>query len=153
MILFEYKDEIQKLPDNFVQEIINHDTENRSWFKDDNYKFYRCSEELKSWVRDNVKLSFGKIGIQEMWNDIQPHKDPNRNYALNYLIKTGDADLCYYTSNSFYKRGTYISLDKCKEIARFKPEPFRWHIISTSYLHAVVGVTFQRISLTIDLND
>lgn len=147
----KYIDSIPQLPDIYIQEILNNERVNRSPHTDEKYKFYRCSDELKQWINDNIRYKITKIGIQEMFGTILPHRDPKRDYALNYIIKTGCGELCYYNTNVLVKAGNYVPYNLVKEVGRYAIEPFRWHIINTKKLHGVVGVTEPRLSLTVDI--
>ena len=153
MILFEYLDYLPRIPEKF-NALVEGEKVDMSWHKSETYHWYKCEEELKQWVRENIKpvLSYEikKIGLQEMTADILPHKDLSRPFALNYLFRTGDGILSLYNSNHVYKSG-FIGLDKVTEIKRVSVEPFRWHIINTSVLHGVSNIKTPRMSLTIDV--
>lgn len=148
-MLFEYLENIPDLPSEFIQQIINHEEVNRSWFYDEHYKFYRVSDELKNWVYDNIPNVY-KVGIQEMTGNILPHKDTGRKTALNYLITTGGGELCHYSYMGIYSGG-FIPLNKVKCISRVKVEPRKWHKLNTDILHGVENVTSNRLALTINV--
>lgn len=154
MILFEYLDHLPKLPTHF-NDIVEGDKTDLSWHKSSTYHWYKCPQEIKDWIKENIKpllqsYEIQKIGLQEMTADILPHKDLSRPFALNYLFRTGDGVLSLYETNHFYKSG-FIGLDKVKPIKQVSVEPFRWHILNTSVLHGVSNIKTPRMSLTIDV--
>ena len=150
MKYFEYLDELPKIPEDLATIVLTMDAENRSWFKDPNYRFYRCPPLVKEWLFDNIKMNIVKVGVQEMVGDILPHIDTGRDRAINYLLKTGGGILSHYTSMCKYT-GKFIPLHKVSEVSRVDVEPFRWHTLDTSKLHGVSNIKSTRLAVTINV--
>lgn len=150
--VFEYLEDIPPLPNELISDIINNDGVNRSWHNSPHYKFYIPSKRLISWCVENIK-GVKKVGIQEMDSDLPPHIDVGRNFAINYIVDTGGGSLCHYSSNKPYtSENGFVPIQYVKEISKVYVEPRRWHILDTSILHGVVGITGKRLSLTVNVD-
>ena len=167
--LFKYIDSIPELPQELIDEIINHDLENLSQHKINHYRLFKASEKLNSWCRENID-GVERVAIQEILADVGPHTDLNRECAINYLVTTGNGKLCHYSSDHVrvesLHRPVYSTetmnfskpivshrapLKLSKEISRVDIQTNRWHIINTKVLHGVVDINSVRLALTINI--
>ena len=151
-MMFQYRDDLPKLPESMI-ELLFVNVENDSWHNSDNYRWYPCHEQVKQWLRENIKpiVPFNKIGLQEMVGEILPHKDTGRTYALNYLLTTGSGILSHYTQTTGNYTGGFVTLNNVVETSVVDIEPFRWHIICTSELHGVSNIQSPRRAITINV--
>ena len=155
--LFKYIDSIPELPQELIDEIVNHDPNNLSVHRTHNYKKFRSSSKLQSWCKENIK-GVVLVAIQEIHANVGPHSDWGRECAINYLVTTGNGKLCHYSSESAMSFGkpnakTYAPIKSSKEISRVDIQPNRWHIINTEVLHGVVDVTSVRLALTVNIDN
>ena len=95
---------------------------------------------LTEWMNDIFKTSIG-AQYQIVKPNITIHKDIGRNVAFNYLLKTGgDAHTCFF--------------DDDKHLLHMEKIPVnRWHRIRTDVYHNVIGVTSDRVSVSMMLSD
>jgi len=148
------------VPSNLVQELVSYMLDD-SIPLDQEIKIRRSNFDIKErnqrwqeWVLENITSSFLRTGIQRITNgDLAPHKDKNRNFGLLYLVKAGGS--CVTTR--FYKPATEVDpkrsvfdFEQVEEVVRYQFKEGTWNLINNKFPHAVVGITEDRISLSID---
>lgn len=110
----------------------------------------------KEWVQDNITTNFLRTSIQKYQGDLIPHRDMVRNFSLLYLVQAGGqcAETKFYQPlpEVEVKRFSY-SFSEVTEIESFEFKEDSWNLINNKYIHAVRGVTKDRISFAIDFVD
>jgi hypothetical protein len=137
--LFEYIDELPKLPIEIEDEIIRSTIINKNIFvynTYENYKSYAATLELKKFIEPFFKNYI--IKVQVMQNTLHIHQDIGRKIAYNYLINGGglNVETCFYNN-------------KLKVIQQIKIEERRWHRLNVSVFHNVINLESPRIALTV----
>jgi hypothetical protein len=138
MKYFEYVD-LPQIPQELIEEVYNSISEKNFKHSFNRYRTYHCEKKLKDYISNFFDSQY-TIGIQVIEKGIPIHIDFNRSEAFNYIIKTGGNDV----STCFYK--DLISKEKIKDIVI---EPFRWHTLNVSKPHNVVGLTDDRVAITV----
>lgn len=86
------------------------------------------NQQLNEWCR--LHVAPGAYFAFMIMNGIQHiHKDDSCTAKLNYVIDPGGDNVI-----------THIYNDDQQEVARFRVEPYRWHVLQTSVFHSVSGI-------------
>jgi len=87
------------------------------------------------------------ISYNEIYGDLEPHRDFGGTCVINYYIDTNDADTIFYTSaqnasTAIFNHGAEIhTRNNCTEIARFTAEANSSWILNIGELHSVTMPT------------
>jgi hypothetical protein len=148
------------VPSDLIKELISYmldDTiplDQEIKIRQGNFDIKERNSAWQEWVIENITSNFLRTGIQRITNgDLSPHKDKNRNFGLLYLVKAGGS--CVTTR--FYKPSTNVDpnrnvfdFDQMNEVTRYQFKEGTWNLINNKFPHAVVGITEDRISLSVD---
>jgi hypothetical protein len=129
-------------------------------------KFYFCeaTDNIKTWVNQNISRDINRIHIQIMFGGdfVIPHVDEIRQKAYNYILTTGGSDVetCFYEPKDEFKHlkitaQTYFPKDRLNKTYGITIFPKKWHRLSVNKIHSVENLdpTQRRISLTLSLTD
>lgn len=150
---FEYLD-IPSLPEHLVASVYaSMLSENVSMQNSSNYFYHKVSDDIDSWIRENVNLPIHMIRVQKMTGDINPHIDNNPKLdRVNYLIEDGGSAITsfYKCKPGYYrKQEGFIPKQLLLLTESYKIETRRWHRLNVSNIHGVTEIKTDRISLTI----
>jgi hypothetical protein len=148
------------VPSDLVQELISYaldDTislDQEIKFRHANFDIKEQNNVWQEWVTENITSNFLRTGIQRIsGGNLAPHKDKNRNFGLLYLVKAGGS--CVTTR--FYKPVTDVDPKRevfeskqVEEVVRYQFKEGTWNLINNKFPHAVIGITEDRISLSVD---
>jgi hypothetical protein len=148
------------VPSDLIEELISYmldDTiplDQEIKIRQGNFDIKERNSAWQEWVIENITSNFLRTGIQRITNgDLSPHKDKNRNFGLLYLVKAGGS--CVTTR--FYKPSTnadpnrnVFDFNQMNEVIRYQFKEGTWNLINNKFPHAVVGITEDRISLSVD---
>jgi hypothetical protein len=149
------------VPSDLVQELISYMHDDTIPLDQDikirqgNFYIKERNNIWQEWVTENITSNFLRTGIQRITNgDLAPHKDKNRNFGLLYLVKAGGN--CVTTR--FYKpfpdvepkTRSVFDFEQVEEVVRYQFKEGTWNLINNKFPHAVVGITEDRISLSVD---
>jgi len=147
------------VPDDLTSELIAYmedhtiPLDQRIMIRDSKFDIKEKNQIWKEWVTDNITQTFLRASIQKYQLDLIPHRDMVRNFSLLYLVQAGgrNAETKFYQPlpNVEVKRFDY-TFREVKEVESFKFEEGTWNLINNKYIHAVRGVTKDRISFAID---
>jgi hypothetical protein len=157
MLIFEYIDSLPRIPLELLIDPALPD-ESKIGFQKSIYKRWSAKPELLDWLKTNICNYVNIAGVQTIEDNLEIHCD-RRNWAVNYLIKTGGPNVVttFYQypgapivfTGSGYTITPNVDLKPIKEIVI---EPGRWHIINTHILHGVSNIESHRKAITIGLN-
>lgn len=172
MFLFQYLDQLPKIPEELLVDLLPDQTRDNIGFQDAGpgrsfvYTRWSIQEKLKQWLAINICEDVRLAGVQTItWaethstqpNDLTPHCD-RRQWALNYLIDTGGPN----TATHFYLEAgkpllrtpslKITDCSNCQSIYSKVIEAQRWHILNTNVLHGVVGAISTRMAVTVGIN-
>lgn len=150
------------MPDSLTLELISYmrdhtvPLDQRIMIRDSKFDIKEKNQVWKEWVTENITTDFLRTSIQQYHGDLIPHRDMVRNFSLLYLVQAGGTN----AETKFYqplpevevKRFSY-SFREVVEIESFKFKEDSWNLINNKYIHAVRGVTRDRISFAIDFVD
>jgi len=148
------------VPDDLVQELVSYmfdkniPLDQEIKIKQSNFDIKERNQKWQEWVAENVTRNFLRTGIQRITNgDLLPHRDKNRNFGLLYLVKAGGE--CVTTR--FYKPLPGVNpirpvfeFDEVEEVICHQFKEGTWNLINNKFPHSVIGITEDRISLSVD---
>lgn len=148
------------VPEDLIQELVSYmyDTnmpyDHEIKIKQSNFDIKERNLRWQEWVFNNITSNFLRAGIQRITNgDLLPHRDKNRNYGLLYLVKSGGSSV----TTRFYKplpevspRQPVYDFAQVEEVVSYQFQEGTWNLINNKFPHAVVGITEERISLSVD---
>ena len=118
------------------------------------------SEQLETWVRDNIVPEFRYAGIGASTPNKEhsgPHRDQSRNYALIYQLKSGGPDSCtvFYREKQHDpdKHFYYENYDNLEVIDTIYPKLEQWYLMDTQVIHSVENIVDGRMSIQISMTD
>lgn len=154
--------QLPSVPDHLTDDLIMYmkdmevPLDQRIMIRDAKFDIKEKNQIWKDWVHENITQSFLRASIQAYKGDLIPHRDMVRNFSLLYLVQAGgyNAKTCFYDlkPNVEVRRFSY-QFKEVDEIASFKFEEGTWNLINNKYIHAVKGVTGERISFAVDFVD
>jgi hypothetical protein len=110
------------------------------------YSQHPVADSIATWFDRHVRTSAGCpessiLTVQHIKAGIRVHKDFGRNLVLNYVVSAGGTDV----STNMY------SDDKITVVESHVIPEHKWHVLNVSKHHGVVGITGQRLALSIKL--
>lgn len=132
-------------------------------FKVSDNPFYKASDELVAWLKENITDISNDIGIRFAFGSPDRpsagiHTDQTRDFVLQYHLKTGGGKLCYWDKkNDILKPlGKYERIDnysKVKQASQIEVPIHLWHLIDARLLHSVEDMYSTRVTVQISLNE
>ena len=126
-----------------------------------NHPLYHVSEELKSWVNENIYSGYKKIGIKHAEGDpehpfIGLHTDATRKYVLQYNLDSAGGKLHYWKEHGqplLRDRRIYLGDYNDVDLVEVVDVPdHTWHLINAMVLHSVEGINGTRVNLQLSLD-
>ena len=128
----------------------------RIMIRDSKFDIKEKNQIWKTWVKENITPVFLRASIQAYKGELIPHRDMVRNFSLLYLVQAGGASArtCFYDPkpNVEIKRFAY-QFKELDEVESFTFKEGTWNLINNKYIHAVKGVTGERVSFAVDFVD
>lgn len=175
-MLFRYIDNLPAIPQNLLNELLPGITDQKLQFvnpdrqlsdgsKNILYQRWELTANLEKWIRENITANFDTAGIQildfsaRQSERLLPHTDSSpRRWVLNYSISAGGDNVI----TSFYQEKDHPivrdplcrpdSIENLELLESHKIQCFRWHLLKTCVIHEVVGVTSQRIAISLGID-
>lgn len=166
--------DLPRVPDHFVQEILNNEPgqvlrEYKGWIHTKNGQeiqsasnpFYYANNELEQWLKENIVAEYNDVGVRyahfkEGTTTAGIHTDQTRRYVLQYLIKSGNGVLHFWQEqgNEIVRDGRYTpnNYDTLVLLEKFEIPEGQWYLLNTNILHSVEELDSNRISIQISLN-
>lgn len=101
------------------------------------YEWYKLNDELQFWLHENIYAG-DCWGIQEVRENLLPHKDRNTGTRILYIIDDGGDEV-----------RTHFHDDDKNIILTVKMEVGKWYLMKTDVMHSVTGVESIRRALTV----
>ena len=122
------------------------------------YKQYLAPELLIIWLNDhgllNENVRHPRIQRMVGGNQIYPHFDYPRTFAINYLITDSVATTCFYkhkTNPDIKPSATNESIasDEIELTDSVVFDHHRWHWLDVTKIHNVTNITIPRVAITL----
>lgn len=136
---------------------LNNTVYSRAW-----YRRYEVAPEVIEWVHKNISENCNQIGSQIIYNgeSFSPHTDGGpREYILNYnIIAGGDNVQTHWfkdPAHPLIREGEPVQYPDPSQLELVKSTTVpggKWFMLYSKIVHAVTGVTDQRIQLSIALS-
>lgn len=167
--------DLPKVPDHFAREILSQEPgevlrDYQGWVHTKDGRqvmsarnpFYYASEELEQWLKENIVSKYNDVGVR--YAHYEPgtttagvHTDQTRRYVLQYLLATGNGVLKFWQEKGqpVVRDGRYTSnnYDDLELLESFDIPTGVWILLNTNILHSVEGLSSDRVSVQVSLND
>lgn len=126
-----------------------------------NNPFYKVSDELEDWLRQNIVYEYNDVGLryahyESEKNTTGVHTDQTRKYVLQYLLSSGNGILNFWQEKGqdIIRSGrvTINNYDRLNLLESFNLPEKKWVLLNTNILHSVELLNSDRISVQISLN-
>lgn len=125
-----------------------------------NYR-YELSDELHTWVHNNIASTFMDIGLSindgsgVVSNLTMPHTDFSRDYTLMYVLDTGGPDVrttFWKEHNQNLRRENWhypSNYDDLEYIDHLVIQTRKWTLLNARVLHSIENLESTRLSLQV----